>query len=276
MIHQWRLRSPRQVSISLWKVAGHWWVQKASLCTHRSPLVPWWMQLMVYSPHPSWPANIPTSGQLKRATAVPASYQGSHLYGVVSMHPWWSGYSASWGQYRTSGSCPFSRPGLLCYCTDCVTSGWHEYPASPGYGSSCHHTYEEVYIGNSPWRATDLLPRFYVWSKQFCPGPGCCGQTGVPIWAATLWPVPVQAQTTIWGLGGPGPPRPISFGVCYWIPWKSLLGGPPVALGWQGQPAQPQSLWGFLQNGCLSCVNRWVPLRTQDEVLCRSPSVLLV
>ena len=159
---------------------------------------------------------------------------------------------------------------------DCATSRWHQYPASPVYGHSCHHTCEEIYIGNAPWRVSDLLPLFYAWSEQFFQGPGCCGQTGAPIWAAALWSLPAQALTTPWGLGGPGPPRPTSFGDCYWIPWKSLLGGPPVALGWQAQPGQPQSLWAIQWNGSLSCADRWVLLRTPDVIVCGSLSAPLL
>ena len=139
--------------------------------------------------------------------------------------------SASWGQYRTSDCCPFSRPGPLCLPMDCVTSGWHQYPSFPGYGPSHCHTCEEVYIGNTSWRVFNLSPLFYAWSEQFYPGPGHCGQTGVPIWAAALWLVPALVWATPWDLGGQGPLRPIPFWVWYWVPWKSLLGGPPVVPG---------------------------------------------
>ena len=39
-MHQWRLRSPRQVSISLWKVAGALVSMKGILLTHRSLTAP--------------------------------------------------------------------------------------------------------------------------------------------------------------------------------------------------------------------------------------------
>ena len=53
--------------------------------------------------------------------------------------------------------------------------------------------------------------QFCVWLKQSYPGLDSCRQTGVPIWAATLWPVPAQVWASPWGLGDPGPPRPIAF-----------------------------------------------------------------
>ena len=113
-----------------------------------------------------------------------------------------------------------------------------------------------VYISSALWRVSNLLPLFYAWSEQFCPGLGCCTQTGVPIWAAILWSASGPVWAILWGLGDPGPTRPIPFGIFHWIPQKSWWGGLPVAPGWQGHPSQPQPLWGFPWNGCLSCADR--------------------
>ena len=79
----------------------------------------------------------------------------------------------------------------------------------------------------------------------FCPGLGHYMKTGVPIWAAILWLASAPVWAILWGLQGPGPPGPIPFVICHWTLWKSSLGGLPVALGWQGQPAQPQSFGDF-------------------------------
>ena len=193
---------------------------------------------MVYSLHPSWPTSIPISSQVKRTTVIPASYHVSHLY-MVQLFSFLRSIQnlrlPSFFQTRTTalahGPCDFWMAPISSISWIWVLTSLYMW---------------EVYVSNTPWRASSLLPLFYAWSEQFCPGPGHCRQTGVPIWAAAPWPVPALVWATPWGLRGLGPPRPILFGVCYWIPQKSLLGGPLVAPGWQGLPVQPQSLWGFL------------------------------
>ena len=49
---------------------------------------------------------------------------------------------------------------------DCVTFGWHQDPTSPGDGLSQHHTYVGVYIGNAPWRESDLSTWSGAWIKD--------------------------------------------------------------------------------------------------------------
>ena len=106
---------------------------------------------------------------------------------------------------------------------DCATSWWHQYPASPEDGPSCCHTYG-VYIGNAPWRASDLLTLSSAWSRMFCPGPGHCRQIGVTIWVAAPWPVPVLLWATPWDPWGSMPPASISSGAHKQTLPRSLLG----------------------------------------------------
>ena len=94
---------------------------------------------------------------------------------------------------------------------DCATCWMYQYPASPGYGPLHHHTCWEVYIGNTPWRTSNPLTLFCVWSEQFCPSPVHCMQTGAPIWAATPWPASALILAILEDLAGPGPARPILF-----------------------------------------------------------------
>ena len=118
MIHQWRLRSPRQVSISLWKVAGALVSLKGILLhTHKILVALLWTLSVAYFPHPFWPASIQTLGQGRRTTESLVGYQEFCLSGQCSMHPSQSSYWVSWGWYRTSGHHPFSRLGLLCWPT---------------------------------------------------------------------------------------------------------------------------------------------------------------
>ena len=156
---------------------------------------------------------------------------------------------------------------------ECVTSGWCQYPTFPGYGPSNHHTCEEVYVSNTPWRASDLLPQFYVWSEQFYPGPGCCRQTDVPIWAAAPSAVPAQVRVTPWDLGDPGPPRLIPFAIgflqspCQEDHWWHLVGRHDLA---------NHSLCRDFDGTGVKVAHRWVPSSTPDVVLHMSQSVQLL
>ena len=230
-------------------------------------MAPWWMQSMVYFPHPSWPVSMPTSGQVKRTTESPVSYQS-----VLSM---WGSEYASLMVWLFSFVRSIQNLRLLSFFqtwTTVLAHGLCDFQMAPissisWIWPSHHHTCGEVYVGSTLWRVSDPLCLIYAWSEQFCPVPGCCTQTGVPIWAAILWPASVPIWAMLSGLVGPGPPRPILFGVCHWPPQKSLLGGLLVAPGWQGQLVQPQPLLGFPQDGCLSCTQ----IGTLEDPRCSSP-----
>ena len=228
---------------------------------------------MVYSP--SWPANTPTSGQVKRTTAIPANYQVSHLYGVASMHPWWSSCSASWGQYRTSGCLLFLDQD---HCTNPQTVWLLD-------GTNIQHFLDMgPHIIIPVRRHMSLCLLRGIWSVTS----NLCFIRAVLPRSRSLWAnrcSHLSSSSLDFSCSGLGhslrlwrsrASKTHPFGDCYWIPWKPLLGGPPVALGWQGLLVQPQYLQGFLWNGCLSCTDRLVPSRTLNVVLHRSPSVLLL
>ena len=180
-----------------------------------------------------------------RTNEILAGCQGSHLYGVVNTHPWWSGYSASkWGQYRTSG-CPPSEPGPLCSPMDCMIFGWHQCPAYPRDGPSCHCTYEEVCVSNTPWRESNLLTLILCLIKAVLPRYRSLWANRCSHLSSSSLACPCS------GLGHcPRPWRSRASrihpfcGVLMDSP-KSLLGGPLVVLGWQAWPGQLPSSQGF-------------------------------
>ena len=113
MIHWLRLRSPRQVSMDHWKVAGSLANPQGIPLHSQNPNSPMETWSEVCTPHPSWPASTQTSGQVKGTIGTPAGYWGFPWCGIASKHPSQSNSSASWGQYRKLGSHPSFRPGLL-------------------------------------------------------------------------------------------------------------------------------------------------------------------
>ena len=151
---------------------------------------------------------------------------------------------------------------------DCVTCKLHQYPASPAYGPSCHCTCGEVYVGNTPWRVSDPLILSCVWSGQFCPGPGHCMQTGVPIWAATLWPVSALILTILGDLVGIRPPRLIPFGIL-WFDSLEVLVGWTTGGTWLAGAICPTT--AFVGISMVWALNLCRQIGTLEESRCNSP-----
>ena len=139
MICQWRLRSPKQVSINLWN--SGWGIGESK----RHPFA-------LIEPQQSYckccqrftlliHLNLPVARfQIKggKPTESLGGYQAFHQSGAVSRHPLQFIHLAFWGLYRTSGHHPFSEPTPLHWPTDCEIYGWPQYPTFLGYEPSHH------------------------------------------------------------------------------------------------------------------------------------------
>ena len=195
----WGPQGRSESTTAMWQ--GCWSVQKAFCCIHRNPMALLWMQSVVCSPHPSWPASTQTSGQVRRTTGTPANYWESHQCGVGSRHPWRSDCSISWCQCRISGFHLSFRLRPLCWPMDCMISGWHWCPASPGDGPSCHHICEG-YLPVALFERCQSVNSIqsYVWGRSF-PGLGHCGKTGVPIESAAPQLIFAHPQANLLGPG---------------------------------------------------------------------------
>ena len=189
-------------------------------------MAPLWMQSMVYFPHPSQPASILTSGQVKRTIDSLVSYQMFHWYGVVSCIP--NGPVVQLPEINTE-----PQAAVLLPDQDYCASPWTVWLSDStniqhllGYGPSHVIIHDgEVYITNVLWRVSypcHLYSMFDLSSFAQVQVTAC--KQVLPFEQQLSGLILLLIQAILWGLGSPGPPRHIPF-------WGLGLDSPEVLVG---------------------------------------------